>query len=51
MLDYLEVFLVEYLILMNNKILFFVDVVWCNLFNSIYFFWIDVGYGYGEDLI
>lgn len=36
---------------MNNKILFFVDVVWCNLFNSIYFFWIDVGYGYGEDLI
>lgn len=50
MLDHPEAFSVEYLILMNNKISFLADAVRRNPFNSTHFFWIDAGYGHGEDL-
>ena len=50
MLDHPEAFSVEYLILMNNKISFLANAVRENPFNSTHFFWIDAGYGHGEDL-
>ncbi|XP_061186233.1 protein HtrL-like [Saccostrea echinata] len=50
MLNHPEAFSVKYLILMNNKVSFLSDAVRKNPFNSTHFFWIDAGYGHGDDL-
>ncbi|XP_061186232.1 uncharacterized protein LOC133194253 [Saccostrea echinata] len=50
MLNYPEAFSSKYLILMNNKVSFLSDAVRKNPFNSTHFFWIDAGYGHGDDL-
>lgn len=50
MLDHPEAFSVEYLILMNNKVSFLANAVKRNPFHSTHFFWIDAGYGHGDDL-
>ncbi|XP_062605407.1 protein HtrL-like [Saccostrea cucullata] len=50
MLNHPEAFSVKYLILMNNKVSFLSDAVRKNPFNSTHFFWIDAGYGHGDNL-
>lgn len=46
-----EGFSQEYIILMNNKLSFMKHAINKNVFNSTHFFWIDAGYGHGNEVI
>ncbi|XP_052067166.1 protein HtrL-like [Mytilus californianus] len=51
MLQHPEGFSVEYIILMNNKLSFLKEAIKADIFKSSHFFWIDSGYGHGDENI